>query len=260
MALYSGNMALRGMLRCSVARSGLGLELARVPRATRAHFSAPSSPPRPTSAWPRLSSTFRSSSEQGQARSGSTSSVGIFSTSLGLSLGIFGFFQSQKSLSLESSTAAPTPAPQSPPPSSTTPPAPKDLPQSQVNPYNLGFGTVCGICAGVFIKKGAKFIAFLLGGAFVLLQYLNSQGLVRVNWSALSKRYESTLDSAASTNPRAVAADNASSGMTESVTSQRGWKDSRAARLWNRFVHFLTADFPTRGTFLAGLALGLRLG
>lgn len=49
-------------------------------------------------------------------------------------------------------------------------PAPADLPKSDLNVYNLGFGTVCGICSGIFIKKGAKFIAFLLGGGFVLLQ------------------------------------------------------------------------------------------
>lgn len=45
-----------------------------------------------------------------------------------------------------------------------------DMPKSDVNVYNLGFGTVCGICSGIFIKKGAKFLAFLLGGGFVLLQ------------------------------------------------------------------------------------------
>lgn len=45
-----------------------------------------------------------------------------------------------------------------------------DMPKSDVNVYNLGFGTVCGICSGIFIKKGAKFIAFLLGGGFILLQ------------------------------------------------------------------------------------------
>ena len=45
-----------------------------------------------------------------------------------------------------------------------------DMPKSDLNVYNLGFGTICGICSGLFIKKGAKFIAFLLGGGFVLLQ------------------------------------------------------------------------------------------
>ena len=36
--------------------------------------------------------------------------------------------------------------------------------------YQLTFGTVCGICAGVFVKKGAKALAFAFGGIFVLLQ------------------------------------------------------------------------------------------
>lgn len=43
-------------------------------------------------------------------------------------------------------------------------------PQSSVDKYGLTFGTVCGICAGVFVKKGAKVLAFFFGGVFVLLQ------------------------------------------------------------------------------------------
>ena len=39
-----------------------------------------------------------------------------------------------------------------------------------MNLYELSFGTVAGICAGVFIKKGAKAVAFFVGGVFVLLQ------------------------------------------------------------------------------------------
>ena len=59
-----------------------------------------------------------------------------------------------------------------------TPPATRrdsDLPPppaSSLNLYELTFGSVCGICAGVFIKKGAKFVAFILGGTFVLLQVI----------------------------------------------------------------------------------------
>lgn len=34
----------------------------------------------------------------------------------------------------------------------------------------LSFGAVCGICAGVFVKKGFKIVAFALGGVYVLLQ------------------------------------------------------------------------------------------
>lgn len=43
-------------------------------------------------------------------------------------------------------------------------------PQSSVSLPQLTFGTVTGICAGVFIKKGAKAVAWFLGGIFILLQ------------------------------------------------------------------------------------------
>jgi FUN14 domain-containing protein 1 len=43
-------------------------------------------------------------------------------------------------------------------------------PQSILSPYELSLGAICGICAGVFIKKGAKLIAFFLGGVYVLMQ------------------------------------------------------------------------------------------
>lgn len=43
-------------------------------------------------------------------------------------------------------------------------------PHSSLSGYQLGFGAVCGICAGVFVKKGLKALAFLLGGVFVLMQ------------------------------------------------------------------------------------------
>ena len=124
----------------------------------------------------------------------------------------------------------------------------KDIPKSDVNIYNLGFGSICGICAGIFIKKGLKFVAFLLGGGFILLQYLNTQKIIKVDWKALGKRYDSAVDSAAGKD--AIQVNKPASG----------WRDSTAARIWNRFTHFLTADFPSRGTFLAGLVLGLRLG
>lgn len=55
-------------------------------------------------------------------------------------------------------------------------------PQSSVNAYELTFGTVCGICAGVFVKKGAKALAFVFGGVFVLLQvrhmYFSSSDII----------------------------------------------------------------------------------
>ncbi|EPQ26578.1 uncharacterized protein PFL1_05899 [Pseudozyma flocculosa PF-1] len=122
----------------------------------------------------------------------------------------------------------------------------QEEPKSSVNVYQLSFGTVCGLCAGIFIKKGAKAIAFLLGGVYILLQYLNTQRLVSVNWSAIGNRYDRLVNGAA--------------GGEAGSSSATGYAGSTAQRLWNRTTHFLMADFQPRATFMAGLLLGLRLG
>lgn len=116
-------------------------------------------------------------------------------------------------------------------------------PQSIVNVYQLSFGTICGICAGVFIKKGLKLIAFILGGCYILLQYLNSQQLIKVNWSAINSRYDKLVGSAAGPDQNA-----------------KGFQRSTAQTIWKRTTNFLVADFQPRATFMAGLLLGLRLG
>lgn len=97
----------------------------------------------------------------------------------------------------------------------------------------------------MFIKKGLKLIAFLLGGGFVFLQYLSSQRVVSVDWSKLGQRYSNVLESSAGgpADPKA-----------------KGWSGSMGARIYHRFVDFLTANFQERASLLAGLALGLRLG
>ena len=61
-----------------------------------------------------------------------------------------------------------------------TPNAKPDVepPASVLNLYQLSFGTVAGICAGVFVKKGLKAVAFILGGVFVLLQVGTTSGLI----------------------------------------------------------------------------------
>lgn len=118
-------------------------------------------------------------------------------------------------------------------------------PQSIINVYQLSFGTICGVCAGVFIKKGLKLIAFLLGGCYIFLQYMNSQRLITVNWSAINSRYDKLVGSAAG---------------PETATNVRGYSGSTLQRIWNRTTNFLMADFQPRATFMAGLLLGLRLG
>ena len=120
------------------------------------------------------------------------------------------------------------------------------------------FRSVCGICAGVFVKKGAKFVAFLLGGTFVLLQvistlethplrpksdsytaqYLGSLSIVRVDWSRAASRFENLFY-------------RTEGGVRRPPT---------IGSIWNWLVSFLAADFQPRASFVAGLALGLRIG
>jgi uncharacterized membrane protein (Fun14 family) len=140
------------------------------------------------------------------------------------------------------------------------PDAAPPFPTSTVSFYELGFGTVAGICAGVFVKKGVKAAAWLFGGIFVLLQvchhacfdvsqvlgvtlalsqYLNSASFVRVDWARIGSRFEDLFY------------------MTDSSDSK---KPPTVRSLWNWLIGFLTADFQPRASFVAGFALGLRVG
>ncbi|EAU88618.1 hypothetical protein CC1G_04324 [Coprinopsis cinerea okayama7 len=113
-------------------------------------------------------------------------------------------------------------------------------PQSSVSLYELSFGTVTGLCAGIFVKKGAKAAAWLLGGIFVLLQYLSSQSLVRVDWSRMASRFESAFHSV-----------DARTGVSKAPT---------VGSTFRSIINFLTADFQPRASFVAGFVLGLRVG
>lgn len=114
----------------------------------------------------------------------------------------------------------------------------------------------------MFVKKGAKAVAFAMGGVFVLLQvrifrhthprldtsgltvgcgaqYLGSMSLVRVDWSRAATRFENlfyTKDATGATRPPNVGS------------------------LFRWIVDFLTADFQQRASFIAGFTLGLRIG
>ncbi|CAD6567493.1 MAG: hypothetical protein CYPHOPRED_001773 [Cyphobasidiales sp. Tagirdzhanova-0007] len=60
--------------------------------------------------------------------------------------------------------------------------------ESSLDLRSLSFGAVAGISTGVFVKKGLKAVGFLLGGAFVFLQYMASRGLVNVDWRSMARR------------------------------------------------------------------------
>ncbi|KAF5380926.1 hypothetical protein D9615_003874 [Tricholomella constricta] len=121
----------------------------------------------------------------------------------------------------------------------TSPPLYPSPPASSVSLYQLSFGTLSGICAGVFIKKGAKAAAWFLGGIFVLLQYLGSTSVVRVDWGRAASRFENAFYTTDATGSKAA----------PTIVS-----------LWTWLLNFLTADFQPRASFIAGLVLGLRIG
>ncbi|KAH9007221.1 hypothetical protein EDB86DRAFT_3035166 [Lactarius hatsudake] len=105
-------------------------------------------------------------------------------------------------------------------------------PESSVDKYGPTFGTVCGICAGVFVKSVVKLPALLLGGMFVLLQ-----SLVKVDWSRAAARFENLIYTTKANGVR----------RPPSVYS-----------LWRWLVDFLIADFQPG--FITGFDLGVRIG
>ncbi|TFK76545.1 hypothetical protein BDN72DRAFT_729139, partial [Pluteus cervinus] len=101
----------------------------------------------------------------------------------------------------------------------------------------LSFGTVAGLCAGVFIKKGAKAVAWVFGGVFVLLQYLRYKEFITVHWGKIGSKFENLFY----------------------VTKPDGTKKPpTVGSLWHWMVGFLTTDFQWRATFVTGLAVGLK--
>jgi len=80
-------------------------------------------------------------------------------------------------------------------------------PESIVNMYELTFRT---FCAGIFIKKGAKGLAWLFGGVFAFLQvspaYLHQETCHLLFWTRTSEKVEKStrnLESKKSSFPNA---------------------------------------------------------
>jgi len=127
-------------------------------------------------------------------------------------------------------------------PSTTKAASPEHLPpppESSVSKLDLSFGVVAGICSGVFVKKGAKALAFVFGGIFVLLQYLGSLSLVRVDFARMGGLYKRAF---------------------YRVDEHGRERAPTVVSVWRALIDFLTADFQARASFIAGFGLGLRIG
>jgi len=156
---------------------------------------------------------------------------------VGIGLGLLSF-ANLRGLNCESDSASsqPTLRGTGEPPDTVALPPP---PESSVDKYGLTFGTVCGVCAGVFVKRGAKMLAFFFGGIFVLLQYLGSASIIKIDWSRAAACFDRLV-------------------YTTEANGVR--RPPTVYSLWKWLVDFLTADFQPRASFIAGFALGMRIG
>ncbi len=88
----------------------------------------------------------------------------------------------------------------------------------------LGAGGVGGFLVGYSLKRVAKFLAIVVGGLFVLLQYLAWQRVIEIHYGAL---FSLTQDFARFFDP-------------------------------SGFLGFVLANVPFAGSFAAGFALGVK--
>ncbi len=94
----------------------------------------------------------------------------------------------------------------------------------------LGFGGVAGAIVGYTAKKVTKLVALLLGAVFIVIQLLAYQGFLTVNWHAVQ------------------------------TTAEGVWVDPQGVTLADRIWAMLSANLPFGGAFIAGFALGFKMG
>ncbi|MGH7789665.1 MAG: FUN14 domain-containing protein [Candidatus Binatia bacterium] len=94
----------------------------------------------------------------------------------------------------------------------------------------LGFGGVAGAVVGYTAKKVTKLIALALGLVFLLIQYLVYVKFISVDWNAVQD------------------------------TAYTVWQDPAGVTLADRAWQVLSANLPFGGAFVAGFALGFKLG
>jgi len=94
----------------------------------------------------------------------------------------------------------------------------------------LGFGGVAGAIVGYTAKKVTKLMAIALGLVFILIQTLVYLKFVSVDWNAVQH------------------------------SAEQVWTDPQGVTLTQRAWAILSANLPFGGGFVAGFALGFKVG
>ena len=95
---------------------------------------------------------------------------------------------------------------------------------------DLGFGGVAGVVVGYTAKKVTKLVALVLGLAFILIQGLVYVEFISVDWTIVQ------------------------------ATAGGLWTDSQGVSLADRAWDIVSANLPFGGGFVAGFALGFKIG
>lgn len=94
----------------------------------------------------------------------------------------------------------------------------------------LGFGGVAGAIVGYTAKKVTKLVALILGLVFIAVQYLVYIKVVSVDWNTVQH------------------------------TAEHVWTDAQGVTLADHAWQVMSANLPFGGAFVAGFALGFKLG
>jgi uncharacterized membrane protein (Fun14 family) len=94
----------------------------------------------------------------------------------------------------------------------------------------LGFGGIAGLVVGYTAKKLTKLVALALGAAFILVQVLVYLGVIEVHWGVVQ------------------------------TAAEGAWQDAEGVTMADRAWDIVSANLPFGGGFVAGFALGFKMG
>lgn len=122
-----------------------------------------------------------------------------------------------------------------------------------IDPLSLGLevggGGILGFLTGYAAKKVVKIVAILIGAQLALFKFLETRGVLEVNWEALYTGAANTTKAAA----------NATMGgnQTGNATSEAGGSAGAAG---GGLFESLLSTLPVGGSFAAGAFVGFKKG
>ncbi len=120
----------------------------------------------------------------------------------------------------------------------------------ELDPMSLGLevggGGVLGFLTGYAAKKVVKVVAVLIGAQLALFKFLETRGVLEVNWEAMYTGASNTTRAAA----------NATMGGNETGNATANGAEAAGGGLFESFLSML----PVGGGFAAGALIGFRRG